>query len=243
MNIQIVENESKLSAAIAGEIENVVRKKEDALMCLCAGHSPVRVMKRLVSDAQENKYPADSFRFLSLDEWVGLGIGDPGSCIHDVSEYFLKPLKIERGERMFFFDGQSKDLKKECNGAAQFIEQNGGAIDVILLGIGMNGHIGFNEPGTKETDGIRVVPLSQTSKTVGAKYFDKDYALTSGITIGIPQIMQAKKVIVMAFGEHKADIVEQAVRGEKTEDCPVTLIRGHADITFYFDKAAAKKIV
>ncbi|MEA5004536.1 MAG: glucosamine-6-phosphate deaminase [Christensenella sp.] len=243
MKIQIVENENKLSAAIAEEIENVVSKKQDALMCLCAGHSPVPVMKQLVRDAQANKYPADSFRFLSLDEWVGLGIEDPGSCIHDVSKYFLEPLALERGERMFFFDGQSDDLQEECDGAQKFIEQNGGAIDVILLGIGMNGHIGFNEPGTKETDGIRVVTLSQTSKTVGVKYFDKDYELTSGITIGIPQIMQAKKVIVMAFGEHKADIVEQTIKGEKTVDCPVTLIRDHADITFYFDKAAAKKIV
>ncbi len=243
MNIQIVENENKLSEAIAEEIETVINEKPDALMCLCAGHSPVGVMSRLVSDAQLNKYPSQGFRFLSLDEWVGLGRQDPGSCIHDVSKYFLEPLEIERGERMFFFDGQSEDLQKECDGAAKFIEQNGGAIDVILLGIGMNGHIGFNEPGTKETDGIRVVELSQTSKTVGVKYFDKEYELASGITIGIPQIMQAKKVIVMAFGEHKADIVEQTITGKKTEKCPVTLIRDHADITFYFDKAAAKKIV
>lgn len=242
MDIKILRSEKEIVNAVSWEIEEIIRNKPDALICLCAGHSPVPIMKQLVLDAQFKRYPSDAFKFISLDEWVGLGIRDSGSCIHDVTKYFLNPLGMEKGERVFFFDGLSKDLDRECASAADFIEKNGG-IDVILLGIGPNGHIGFNEPPTKADDGVRVVELTETSKSVGAKYFAKKHKLRKGITLGILQIMGAKKIIVIAFGEHKQDIVHRAVTGEKSENCPISLIRDHSDIVMYFDNKAAKQLV
>lgn len=241
MKLSILKTEGEIADKIATEIEEVILSKPDALVCLCAGHSPVPVMKKLVADAKAQKYPAGSFRFVSLDEWAGLGPADSGSCIYDVSKYFLTPLGIERGERMFFFDGLSADLEQEAEKGAMFIQKNG-EIDVILLGIGINGHIGFNEPGAKKTDSVRVVDLAPTSASVGAKYFDKKHELKQGITIGIREIMAAKKIIVMASGAHKQDIVARAVDGDIGEDCPVTLIRGHENIHMVFDDAAAGKL-
>ncbi|MGI5849861.1 MAG: glucosamine-6-phosphate deaminase [Christensenellales bacterium] len=239
MKVNVMKDENAIAFKVAREIETMITAKPDALICLCAGSSPVPIMKRLVQDAKDGIYPSNRFKFVSLDEWVGLGIKDLGSCIHDVSKYFLDPLSIKKGERMFFFDGLSKDLEGECRRCHTFIEKNGG-IDVILLGIGMNGHIGFNEPGTQETDGVRVIRLSEMSKAVGVKYFDREYQLKQGITIGIPQILGARRILVICYGAHKKAIAERAVRGDKNTDCPITLIRDHNDIEFYFDEKAAE---
>lgn len=241
MKYFVLKDEKIVANTIAGEIEEVIRKKENALICLCAGHSPVAVMKQLVDDAKQDSYPIERFCFVSLDEWIGLGKDDAGSCIYDVGEYFLQPLSIEKGERMFFFDGLSVDLQQQCTQAKEFIDSHGG-IDVILLGIGMNGHIGFNEPGATKDCDARVLPLSETSKTVGVKYFNRDYELDYGITIGLKQILGAKKILVMATGAHKADVVKRTLECGETEDFPVSLIKDHADITFYFDEAAGEKI-
>ena len=242
MNINVLKNEIEVAETIADEIEKVIVGKNDALICICAGHTPVPVYKKLVEDVKQDKYKSDDFKFISLDEWVGLGPDDPGSCIYDVSLHFFSPLGITRGERMFFFDGLSDNLNEECEKAKHFIEKNGG-LDLVLLGIGMNGHIGFNEPGTKITDSVRVVELDETSKAVSIKYFDKPNKIGPGITIGIKEIMNARKIFIMASGNHKQDVVYRAVKEPASEDFPVTLIRDHYDLNMYFDEAAARKIV
>jgi glucosamine-6-phosphate isomerase len=241
MKLISFKTELDMTRAIAGEIEKTITHKPDSLVCIAGGHSPLPVIKMLVSDASKGKYPSDQFRFVSLDEWVGLGRNDSGSCIHDISENFLDPIGIQKGERLFFFDGLSADLNKECRNAENFIQKNGG-IDVILLGIGMNGHIGFNEPPSRKSDGVRIVELSDISKTIGIKYFDKTHKLTHGITIGMAQILEAKKILVMVSGKHKQDIVRQAVEEKENEYCPVTLLRGHENFFFFTDQAAGQKI-
>ncbi|MCL1928531.1 MAG: 6-phosphogluconolactonase [Treponema sp.] len=241
MNITILEDENEVAEVIAGEIEELLIKKPDALICLCAGHSPVPVLNKLVLDAKQNKYPADRFKFISLDEWVGLGVNDKGSCLHDISKYFLTPLSVSEGERMFFFNGMSTDMEEECEKAKNFISKNGG-LDLVLLGIGMNGHIGFNEPGTLLSDSVRVVELSGTSKTIGMKYFDRTHNLTKGITLGIKEIVEAKNVLVMVTGSHKQEVMERAVKSEPDMNFPFSLIRDYDEVKLYADKAAARKM-
>jgi len=238
----IFKNEAEAAEAVAEVIEKVLAGNPYALICICAGHTALPVFEKLVTDAKENKYPSDCFRFISLDEWVGLGIADPGSCVYDVSKNFLDPIGISKGERLFFFDGLSEDLEEECEKAKVFISKNGG-LDLILLGVGMNGHIGFNEPGTAASDSIRVVELSEISKLVGKKYFKKEYELYKGVTLGVKEILEAKKVLVMATGTRKQDIVHRTVTGPASEYCPVSLIMGHADIHMYLDEGSARKIL
>ena len=240
MKTTVFTTAKELADAAASTIEDVIKNKPDALVCLCAGESPIPVMRKLVEDAKAGEYPAGHFKFVSLDEWVGLGKLDSGSCIHDVSKHFLDPLEI-KNDRLFFFDGLSDDLSNECAKAEQFIDLCGG-IDVILLGIGLNGHIGFNEPGSKIDEGARVVELSEKSKEVSVKYFNHGFRPKKGITIGIKQIMEAKKVILIAYDAHKQDIVYETVFGKVSQSCPSTYMRDHPDAELMVDDEAAKKI-
>ena len=241
MKTIVLPGSEEVAEAVAAQIEEQLRQKPDSLICLCGGDSPVPVFRRLVEDARRGLYPADRLRFVGLDEWVGLGLEDEGSCYHGISERFLRPLGIDAGERIFFFDALSADLQGECRKAEEFISRGGG-IDFMLLGIGMNGHIGFNEPGCSARDGVRVVELSETSKSVGQKYFSSARSLELGITLGVRQMLEAKKARVIALGAHKAEVVREAVQGKVDSACPATLLREHRDCELYLDSAAASKL-
>jgi glucosamine-6-phosphate isomerase len=241
MKIVVLENSDGVVRAVADRLEKLIREKPGALICIAGGHSPVKLMQTVAADAKAGKFNAREFKFVSLDEWVGMGPDDAGSCIYDVGKYFLKPLGIERGERMFFFDGLSDDPDGECRQAAEFIDKNGG-IDFIVLGIGMNGHIGFNEPGSSFDSDARVVALDETSKTVGVKYFEKDHELEQGITIGIRQIMDAKEAVLIAMGDAKAEILYKALCQDPSPEIPASVMQLHKNSVVYADKDAAKKL-
>ena len=241
MKVIIEENSDEVARSVVDRFEHLMKKKPDALVCICGGHSPVKLMQMISADAEAGKFNAREFKFISLDEWVGLGPDDAGSCIHDLGKYLLKPLNIENGERMFFFNGLSDDLDKECNQAIDFIVKNGG-IDFIVLGIGMNGHLGFNEPGGSFDSDVRVVELDETSKTVGVKYFEKNYELKQGITLGMQQILDAKEAILIAVGDAKSEILYEALYQDVSYEIPASILQLHKNSIVYADKEAAKKL-
>lgn len=241
MNYTMKETPEEVAQLVANEIKQLLLNKPDALICLCGGHTPIPVFRQLIKDAKANEFPSDAFKFILLDEWVGLGIDDEGSCSYDLSTQFLNPLNVPLDDRVFLFDGLSDDFEKECQKAQQFIERNNG-IDLVLLGVGMNGHIGFNEPGSEVDDGIRVVELSEKSKEVGKKYFKANHDLTHGITLGIREFLNAKRLLILALGAHKKEIVEQTVHSEKNVALPVTLIKDHKNVHLYLDELAAQNL-
>lgn len=241
MKVIIEENSDKVARAVADRFEQLIERKPYALVCIAGGHSTVQVMQTISTDAEEGKFNAKELKFISLDEWVGLGPEDAGSCIYDVGKYFLKPLGIERGERMYFFDGTSNDLEQECGKAMEFIEKNGG-IDLIVLGVGMNGHIGFNEPGSSFDSNVRVVELDETSKTVGVKYFEKNYELKQGITLGMQQVLDTKEAILIAIGNAKSEILYEALVQDVTPEIPASILQLHKNSVIYADKEAVKKL-
>jgi len=241
MKVIIEENSDKVARAVADRFEQLIEKKPDALVCIAGGHSTVKLMQTISTDAKEGRFNAKEFKFVSLDEWVGLGPEDAGSCIYDIGKYFLDPLGLKGGERLFFFNGLSNDLEQECDREMEFIEKSGG-IDIIVLGIGMNGHIGFNEPGSSFDSNVRVVELDETSKTVGVKYFEKNYELKQGITLGMQQVLDAKEAILIAMGDAKSDILHQALCQEASPQIPAGIMQLHKNSTVYADKEAAKKL-
>lgn len=242
MKIIVMENSDEVVRAIADRFEQLIEKKPDALVCIAGGHSTVKLMQTISINAKEGRFNVKEFKFVSLDEWVGLGPDDAGSCIYDIGQYFLKPLGIEKGERMFFFNGLSNDLDQECDQAMDFIEKNGG-IDFIVLGIGMNGHLGFNEPGSSSDSNVRVIELDETSKTVGVKYFEKDYELKQGITLGMQQILDAKEAILIAMGNTKSEILHEALCQDASPEIPASILQLHRNSIVYADKEAAKKLI
>jgi len=176
-------------------------------------------------------------RFVGLDEWIGLDGHDRGSCRALLNELLFGPLGI-RMDRIAFFDAKSADLPGECRKIDEWIA-DWGPIDLVVLGIGMNGHLGFNEPGTRAETLSHAMDLEEVTQSVGTKYFDSGTAPAGGLTIGLGQIMGAKRALLMASGEGKAGIVRRAFSSDSFPEIPASILLRHPRFSLLLDAAAA----
>lgn len=240
MNLHVGRDYKEMSRQAADLIIQYVNRKPDSLVCLAAGNTPIGTFSCLVEAVGKGEVSFDRCRFISLDEWVGLNGGDEGSCRQTLDVHFFGPCGI-REENVHFFDGASNDLAEECARMDRFIGSHG-TIDLLLLGVGMNGHLGFNEPGVSFDLPSHVIELDSVTKQVSSKYFGEQKDLQRGITLGIKHLMQADFVIVVADGEKKADIMRQAAHREVTNEVPVTVLRRHPNAHYCLDEAAAALI-
>lgn len=240
MKVNMFENYEKMSKATADYIIDYVNKKPESLLCLAGGDTPLLAYSYLIEAAKNNKVDFSKCKFVSLDEWVGLDIKVKGSCIETLYRTVYSKLNLKE-EQICFFNGLAKDLNAECKRIDDFISENNG-IDIILLGIGMNGHLGFNEPNVDVDLYSTVVPLDPVTKTVGAKYFSENVNLTGGITLGMKHVMESKNVVLIANGLKKAEIVKATVEGEISNKVPSSLARKASNSQIFLDKEAASKL-
>ena len=222
MEIKTFNTKKALGEEVLGEIEKIVHLKKDAVLCLAAGHTSLELFRLMVEAYNGKQIDFSQCLFVGLDEWVGLGRGDDGSCIDFVYKNLFGPLNIQE-EKIIFYDGKS-DLAKECAKIDQRIKEIGG-IDFMLLGIGMNGHLGLNEPGTSFDKYSHVVVLDNTTKEVGQKYFCEKSLITKGITMGMRNLDSCKRIVLIATGEHKKTIVNKLVHSPITNDLPATYLK------------------
>ena len=240
MELKIYPDYQQLSKATAQLIIDVIQKKKNALICIASGHTPVGVFEQLVQEVKANHLDLSNCVFLSLDEWVGIDPADSGSCLSMLKKDFFNHLQL-REEQLIYFDVTVSDLKKECNRINDLIESNGG-LDVMLVGLGTNGHIGMNEPGTSFDSYAHVGKLAEETKGVGQKYFTKATSLDSGITLGLRHLKEARLPIVMANGEKKAAIISIMLKGKITEQVPATIIQHISQGYIMIDQAAASQL-
>lgn len=237
MNVEIVEDYPALSATVAQRVIDTVSRKPDALICIAGGDTPLGVFDVLVRASEEGKVDFSQAGFVGLDEWLGLGKADKGSCREMVWGHFFSRLVL-RDEQICFFDGLTTDPTQECRRVDGFISDHGG-IDTIVLGIGMNGHIGFNEPGAAIDTQCHVVDLDDVTQSVSVKYFGLARDVKQGISLGMKTILAAKSVVVMASGEKKTAIVAKTVHSGVDAAIPATLLKNHPQVQMLVDKAAA----
>ncbi len=237
MTTKIFPNYETLSRATADLIKDYITNKPASLVCIASGHTPVGVFQNLIRDVQSGKLDISKCVFLSLDEWVGIDPTDSGSCLSMLKRDFFEPLSVPDSQ-LEYFNVLTTDLEKECERINNLIERRGG-LDVMLVGVGTNGHIGMNEPGTSFTSYAHVGDLAEETKTVGQKYFSKKTMLTKGMTLGLRHLQEAKLPIVMASGEKKAAIIQQALSQEPTEQIPVTIAHLISQGYVMLDKEAA----
>lgn len=230
-------NYQELSAHTAGEIADAIKEKPSLLLCMASGHTPALTAELLVKKLLDEKIDYSQITFLGLDEWVGLPRENEGSCYHFFTTKLFEPLQLKPSQ-YFLFDALSGDLKTECTKMDAVIAGKGG-IDLMLVGIGMNGHIGFNEPGTSFTALSHVIELDDTTKSVGQKYFKEKTVLHQGITIGLGHLMNAKKVFLKADGQRKAEVIQKTVEGEVSESFPASIMQQHANGFVLVDEEAA----
>lgn len=240
MNIHIAETYQDMSQATANLVEACIKTKPESLLCFPSGDSPTGTLNKLIKDAQRGAADFRRCWFVGLDEWVGMDKNDDGSCQQYVYANLFDPLQIP-ANRIMFFDAKANDLAAECKKTDRFIFDHG-PLDILIVGVGLNGHIGLNEPGSSFTSYAHVVDLAESTKTSGQKYFSQATKLEKGITIGIQHMMEAVTVVVIASGEKKADIIQKIIEGKVTEDIPGSILQQHPNCYVFLDQGAASKL-
>lgn len=238
---EICPTDDAMGLRCADMIRDCIVRKPDALICLPAGNTVIGTCQALIRMVQSGELDISRVRFVSLDEWVGLsGEAAREDCTHFLYQHFYGPLNIPK-DRLFLFDPNAEDLQAECRRIDDVIFQNGG-VDFMLLGLGMNGHLGLNEPGADFHQYSHVTYLSDVTKSVGQKYFSRETALSGGITLGIQHMFDAREVVLQICGSHKQDIVHALYTTPATTDLPGTVFQLLPNGRIIMDEAAAEKV-
>jgi glucosamine-6-phosphate isomerase len=237
MQIKVYPDYETLSARTADLIIQYINQKPASLICIASGHTPIGVFQKLKLAIEQKKVNLNSCTFLSLDEWLGIDPADSGSCLSMLQRDCFIPMQL-KPEQTQYFNVQAANPNKECDRINDLIEKNGG-LDVMLVGVGTNGHVGMNEPGTSFDSFAHVSELAEETKTVGQKYFTTATTLSQGITLGLNHLRQAKLPIVMANGSRKAAILAKAIKGEATEQIPVSIVHRIPQAWIMLDQEAA----
>lgn len=238
---KIVPDYEAMSQYCADLVEECVREKPDSLLCFPAGSTAIRTFEILRERSKEGRIDFSRTNFVALDEWLGLSEeAEEEDCTHFMRKNLYDPLDVSE-DRLCLFDVHASDYAKECRKIEDFIAVHSG-IDLMLLGVGMNGHLGLNEPGSSFDSVTRVVELSEVTKKVGQKYFTHPTKLTKGITIGISHMFQTKSVVLQVSGEHKQEIMKKIYEGPLTEEVPATVFRLLPGGMIVADQAAAKQV-
>ena len=237
MNLIIKDNYDEMSKATGDFVIDYINKKADTLLCIAGGETPYGLFKYLIEASKNGKVDFSKCKFVGLDEWVGLGRETKGSCQETLYNNFFDLIPLS-DDQICFFNGLAEDLDKECKRVDSFISDNN-SIDIMVLGIGMNGHIGFNEPNVPLDTYCHVVDLDPITKDVSVKYFDEAVNVSKGISLGMKTINEADTIILMANGKRKAEIVKETINGEKTPAVPSSLLQDFPKLYFFLDKEAA----
>lgn len=237
MHIVVCKDYEEMSRRAAEIVAEQVKKRPDGLISFPGGDTPLGMVHVFADMVNEGKVNISRTHYVSLDEWVGLSGEDEGSC-----GLFNQQNLLSRLQHPFagthIINGAAEDIESERVALNDYISQYG-PLDVSVLGIGMNGHLGFNENGVDFDLDAHIIPLSETTLKVMTKYFGEKFHPTHGISQGIRQIMAAKTVILIANGAHKAEILKKAVHGPVTNEVPASVLQNHPNCYVVADEAAA----
>ena len=202
----------------------------DAVLGLATGKTPVGVYDQLVDWYNKNDLDFAGVRTVNLDEYCGLGPGDETSYRYFMDLHFFNRINIKK-ENTHVPDGLAAEFNAECLRYDELIRSLGG-IDLQLLGIGHNGHIGFNEPGMAFEKMTHCIELTEQTRKANSAYFPSPEAVPrKAVTMGIRAIMQAKKILLIADGESKNEILKTALFGPVTPVVPASILQLHPDLT------------
>ncbi|MDO3642161.1 6-phosphogluconolactonase [Mucilaginibacter sp. L3T2-6] len=241
MKTFIHKNYDEMCHAAADIIVNQIKQKPDSLICLTSGDTPAGIYRLLVQYAKEGKVDFSRTWFVGLDEWVGMDKNDAGSCTNFLYETFFTPANIHPSQ-MMVFDAKTADLDASCTAMNNFIKEHG-PLAIMLVGVGMNGHIGLNEPGADFNAYAHHSPLDPITVEVGQKYFQSETKLTEGITLGLRHLQEAGIPMLLASGAKKADIIGKALQGEVTNQVPASIFQTLPHGYVMLDEDAATKLV
>lgn len=211
---------------------------ENSTLGLATGGSPTGLYAEMIADHKAGNFSYKNVKSYNLDEYVGISYDHPESYHKFMETNLFDHIDIEK-ENTHVPDASAEDLEDALKAYQEAL--NNANIDVQLLGVGSNGHIGFNEPGTAFDTGVHIVDLKQETIEANSRFFNNDINLVpkQAVTMGIKDIMKAKHIILLAFGEAKQQAIKSLVKGEEiTENIPCTVLKNHPSVYVIVDKEA-----
>ena len=241
MKTLVFEKEEHLDACVGEYICHFIRNHSQPVIGFATGSTPLGVYRYFIDNYQAQKVSFRQVKAFNLDEYVGLTPSHPRSFASAMKNELFSHIDI-LPENINALDGSKEDMIQECQRYESLIDAN--PIDIQILGIGMDGHIAYNEPGSPLDGACHVVDLHQESIESSLDYgFDHiEDVPTQGVTQGIGTIMKAKQLIMMAKGEKKADLVKRMIYGEVTPDFPSSIIQRHPNVIVCLDRNAASQL-
>ena len=237
MRIRVFDTEHDAGIYAATLAEQVVTEKERPVLGLATGSTPVPFYEALVN-LHNSGLDLSQTVTINLDEYISLPPDHEQSYHRFMHQHLFNHVNIPSSQ-VFIPNGSADDLQEECTRYDEVIRNN--PIDLQILGIGVNGHIGFNEPNHLLIARTHIVNLSDETIASNARFFaEPNHVPRRAITMGVQAILQAKKIILMAFGEAKADIVAKAVKGEVRTDVPASILQLHHDVTVVLDRDSSQ---
>lgn len=237
MNLIKAKNYCDMSRIAANIVSAQVILKKDSVLGLATGSTPVSMYKQLIEWNEKGDVDFSKVITFNLDEYLGVSDKDKHSYLWFMRDNFFEHINIE-SKNVFIPDGMTKSIANECMSYEQRMRQRGG-IDLQVLGIGLNGHIGFNEPSNCFKRDTHRVDLTESTMNANARYFaNKAEIPKSAITMGMGSIMRTKKILLLCSGEEKAQILYQAMYGDIDPIIPASILQLHSDVTVIADKGA-----
>ncbi|WP_042222430.1 glucosamine-6-phosphate deaminase [Oceanobacillus manasiensis] len=237
MQLKTVENYQDMSMVACSIIMEKVKQLESPVLGLATGSTPEGLYKQLIEQYKQDNVSFQNVKTFNLDEYVGLTKQNKQSYDYYMRENLFSHIDIDLANT-YLPNGASADLDQECIDYEARIKQAGG-IDIQVLGIGLNGHIGFNEPGTNFSSRTHIIDLAESTRTANARFFDSlEEVPEQAITMGVDTIMDSKEILLLVSGEKKAEAVSRMLEGEISEEFPASILQKHPHVTVVGDKAA-----
>lgn len=238
MEVIIKNNYEEISKLAADYLINTVKAKNNAILGLPTGSTPIGMYQEVINRYKDN-ISFQNVRTFNLDEYVGLDKSNLNSYRYFMDENLFSHIDIKE-ENIHIPNGVARDIEKECINYENLLKTTG-QMDIMYLGIGHNGHIGFNEPDEFFEPYTHIVKLTEDTIEANKRFFDNIESVPkTAITMGIKTIMSAKKIILLASGESKAEAILKTVKGKITPRVPASILQLHNDVTLIIDKDAAK---
>lgn len=241
MRIIVVDNYKEMSKKAAAMIASQIILKPNSVLGLATGDTPLGMYKELIEMYDMKQIDFREVKSFNLDEYYGLEKENSQSYHYYMMKNFFSNINIDK-EKINIPNGKAEDIKKECENYDEKISDSGD-IDIQVLGIGVNGHIGFNEPSVDFKAGTHLVELDEKTIKSNSRFFNSiEDVPTKAISMGIKTIMNSKKIVLLANGKGKEDAIFKTVKGKICPEVPASVLQFHNDVTIILDKEAAGKL-
>lgn len=238
MKIIVCKDYEQMSKKGYEVIKQVIKSHKDGcILGLATGSTPIGLYKNMIEDFTQGNVSYENIRSVNLDEYIGLPVTHKESYYSFMCTNLFNHINIDK-KNVFLPNGNAENMQMACDNYSALLSTM--QQDVQILGLGSNGHIGFNEPGTSFNSTTNIIDLKESTRRDNARFFDSlEEVPTQAITMGIANIMNAKKVVLLASGQNKAAAVKAMIEGEISENCPASVLQKHGDAVIILDELAA----